>query len=90
MRTTLTIEDDVAKELESRMRREGRSLKAIVNELLRRGLASGDRPRSRERRVRIETFSSPFAPGVDVGRLNQLNDELELEDFLRKRDRERT
>lgn len=38
MRTTLTIEDDVAAELE-RLRRDGeQSLKDVVNDALRRGL----------------------------------------------------
>jgi hypothetical protein len=85
MRTTLTLEDDVAAELEDRMRREGRSMKDLVNDLLRRGLRSGDAPLPSREAVRIETFSSPFATGIDAGRLNQLNDDLEVAEFLRKR-----
>ncbi len=85
MRTTLTIEDDVARELESRMRREGKGLKEVVNDLLRRGLAAGDAPARKGRPLRIETFSSPFVPGIDAGKLNELNDELEIAEFLRKR-----
>ena len=38
MRTTLTIEDDVAALLEHRRRSEDKSLKDLVNEALRRGL----------------------------------------------------
>lgn len=38
MRTTLTIEDDVARELERVLRQQKRSLKAVVNEALRAGL----------------------------------------------------
>ena len=38
MRTTLTIEDDVAAELERVRRKRGASLKTLVNEALRRGL----------------------------------------------------
>jgi len=38
MRTTLTIEDDVAKLLESARRARNTSLKVIVNEALRQGL----------------------------------------------------
>ena len=37
MRTTLTIDDDVAVRLE-RLRRDGRTLKDVVNEALRAGL----------------------------------------------------
>jgi hypothetical protein len=38
MRITLTIDEDVAEQLEALRRRERRSLKAVVNEALRRGL----------------------------------------------------
>jgi hypothetical protein len=38
MRTTLTIEDDVAVELERLQRERDRSLKDVVNDALRRGL----------------------------------------------------
>jgi hypothetical protein len=38
MRTTLTLEDDVAAGVQRLMRRRGGSLKDIVNEALRRGL----------------------------------------------------
>lgn len=38
MRTTLTIEDDVATLLEREIRRTGKPLKQVVNRLLRSGL----------------------------------------------------
>jgi hypothetical protein len=40
MRTTLTLDDDVAAKLKAESRRAGRSFREIVNETLRRGLAS--------------------------------------------------
>jgi hypothetical protein len=40
MRTTLTLDDDVAAKLKSESRRAGRPFRDIVNETLRRGLAS--------------------------------------------------
>jgi hypothetical protein len=39
VRTTLTLDKDVAKRLESEMRRSGQSFRDVVNETLRRGLA---------------------------------------------------
>ena len=39
MRTTLTLDEDVAAKLKSRARRLGRSFKDEVNDALRRGLA---------------------------------------------------
>lgn len=38
MRTTLTLDDDVAAKLKSETRRTGRSFRETVNQVLRRGL----------------------------------------------------
>lgn len=47
IRTTLTLEDDVAQRLEAEARRTGTSLKQVVNDLLRHALAARRRPESR-------------------------------------------
>ena len=39
MRTTLTLDDDVAAKLKATSRRTGRSFRDVVNDALRRGLA---------------------------------------------------
>lgn len=39
MRTTLTLDDEVAAQLRSEMRRTGKSFKEVVNEAVREGLA---------------------------------------------------
>ncbi len=44
MRTTLTIEDDVAVRLERELKTRKTSFKALINDLLRRGLDEMDRP----------------------------------------------
>jgi hypothetical protein len=49
MRTTLTLDEDVAAKLKAESRRAGRPFRAIVNETLRRGLAS--RPGATRRRA---------------------------------------
>ena len=83
MRTTLTLDRDVAERLEKEMRRTGRGLKAIVNDALRRGLTMAGKP---SRSPRFEVQSHPFGvrPGVDLDRMNQLVDELEAEATARK------
>ncbi|MGI8623147.1 MAG: hypothetical protein ACR2NB_06595 [Solirubrobacteraceae bacterium] len=43
MRTTLTLDDDVAEALTRRRRESGRRLKDEINELLRLGLLTSDR-----------------------------------------------
>jgi len=44
VRTTLTLDDDVARLLERARRRRGSSLKQLVNEALREGLARLEAP----------------------------------------------
>lgn len=81
MRTTLTLDDDVARELAAEVRRSGRTTRQVVNAALRRGLRMGEKPLRAPPRFVVEPFSSPFQPGVDPSKLNQLVDELEVEDF---------
>jgi hypothetical protein len=52
VRTTLTIEDDVAAEIERRRRASGLGMKEEVNRLLRAGLLADERPAPRSRRGR--------------------------------------
>jgi len=40
MRTTLTLDDDVAAKLRAEARRSGKSFREIVNDVIRRGLMS--------------------------------------------------
>jgi len=61
MRTTLTLDDDVAARLERLRRARDSSLKDIVNDALRRGL--DDLTRRPKRSERFQTQS------VDLGRL---------------------
>lgn len=44
MRTTLSLDDDVAQLLSKEVRRSGASLKEVVNRFLRAGLAASKRP----------------------------------------------
>ena len=44
MRTTLTIDDDVMAQIEDLRRREGLSLKGVLNKLLRAGLQYQGQP----------------------------------------------
>ncbi len=47
MRTTITLDDDVAALIEAERRRTGENLRSVVNRLLRRGLVAGATPRPR-------------------------------------------
>jgi hypothetical protein len=81
MRTTLTLDPDVAERVRREIASGKRSLKQVINEGLRRGLSSGRRaPR---KPFRVKPHNSPYQPGVDRGKLNQALDELEAEAFRR-------
>jgi Ribbon-helix-helix protein, copG family len=84
MRTTLTLDEDVARQLKEKARRSGESFKEVVNSALRQGLAQSKKPGSKFPRFEVTPKACGFRSGVDVLRLNQLNDELEMEDFERK------
>ena len=83
VRTTLTLERDVADSLRREKRRSGKGLKALVNHALRIGLGlSARQVRPPHFEVRPHAFG--FKPGVDLDRLNQLVDELEAEERARR------
>ena len=82
MRTTLTIEDDLARTLKERARLLDLPFKQVVNETLRRGLS----PAVREEplpRYKVKPIQSGFVPGVDPLKLNQLSEQLATEAFTR-------
>ncbi len=83
MRTTLTLDADVAARLESEMKRSGEGMKAVVNRALRFGLGMTDQPMQPEP-FHVEPHAFGVRPGVDLDRLNQLVDQLATEDSVRK------
>ena len=78
MRSTLTLEPDVAEALKTEQRRTQRTFKEVVNQALRRGLRLGHKPAARLAPFRVEPHHCGFRPGVDTARLNQLSDEIEV------------
>jgi hypothetical protein len=78
MRTTLTIDDDIADQIQDQRRRHGHSLKRVINTLLREGL-QGRQSRPRAKKYRTRTYKLGMRPGFDPVKLNQLVDELEAE-----------
>lgn len=81
MRTTLTLEDDLAGKLKALAHRRQISFKEVVNTVIRRGLAAQERLEREREPYRIQTFRSAFRPGVDPMKLNQLADDLEVRRF---------
>lgn len=74
MRTTLTLDDDVARLIADAVHRDRRTMKEVVNTALRRGLLP-DAERA-EGEFGVPVHSSPVRGGLDSARLNQLADEI--------------
>lgn len=80
MRTTLSIDDDLAESIENLRKRKNLSLREAVNRLLRMGLQTLETNRA-SRPYTGEVFNSALQAGIDPNRMNQLADELETEAF---------
>ncbi|MBM3503751.1 MAG: DUF2191 domain-containing protein [Alphaproteobacteria bacterium] len=71
MRTTLTIDDDLAGLLKRRARLLGLPFKEIVNETIRAGLDQSTRTR-RPPPPKTRSHSFGFKPGIDLDKLGRL------------------
>jgi plasmid stability protein len=84
MRTTLTLDDDLAAALKENAYQKGKSFKAMVNEVLRAGLAHLASP-PKARPYTLEPVDlGGVAPGVDLNKALQLADALEDEEMIRE------
>ena len=82
MRTTLTLEPDVALKLKRKMAEQKLTLKDAVNQALRVGLAAKDAPARVPFKVIPYRFG--FLPGIDPDKLGQSDDRMEDERIMRK------
>ena len=85
MRTTLTLDKDLALALREEARRSGRPLKGIVNETLRVGLAARRRPAAHRYRLTPVSLGG-VVPGVDLDKALRLAEAAEDEAIARKLD----
>lgn len=81
MRTTVTLDEDVASQLRRVARRRGISFKAAINAAIRMGLAAGAPP-SRDFRVNARPLG--IRQGVNIDKALGLAGELEDAEILRK------
>jgi hypothetical protein len=82
MRTTLTIDSDVAERLKQETASGRQSLKQVVNESLRIGLGLKRSPAKRP--YKVKAHNSPYRPGIDRAKLNQIADDIEVEAVISK------
>jgi Ribbon-helix-helix protein, copG family len=81
MRTTVTLDPDVAARLRRLARERGASFKSTINETLRAGLEAGRTP---GRRYEEQTADLGVLPGIDITKAMALASELEDEAVARK------
>ncbi len=80
MRTTLTLDPDVAQLLKAGAHRQRKAFKEVVNDAIRRGLS----PRSGSRLKPPGAPQTRLLPGIDLAGFNQLADELEDDALIAK------
>ena len=80
MRTTLTLDDDLAGLLKQRARELGIPFREAVNRTIRAGIGEATRT-GRDPAPKTISHSFGFRPGIDLDKLGQLADELEAEAF---------
>ena len=76
MRTTLTLDEDVAAKLKTVMRQSGRSFKETVNETLRSGLAWQDRAK-KHKPFKVHARNLGLRPGLDYDNVGKLLEQVE-------------
>jgi hypothetical protein len=76
VRTTLTLDDDVARLVQEEVRRSGASLKGTVNTLLRRGLTAGRDPQPQKLFV-VTPHKMGLKPGLSYDCIAELLEEAE-------------
>lgn len=72
MRTTLTLDEDLAQKIKAEMRRSGASMQVVVNRFLRQGI-EGPAPR---KRFRIKARPLGVLRGVNYSKTSELLDLL--------------
>ncbi len=75
MRTTLTLDEDIAAKLREEVQRTGRPLKQVVNETLREGLTRS--PQKKLTPFRVKTRKLGHYPGLDYDNIGVLLEQLE-------------
>lgn len=81
MRTTVTLDPDVAARLQLLARERGLSFKEALNRTLRAGLAPD---REDARPYELTTYSMGLRPGIDLDRALDLAAQLEDDETVRK------
>jgi hypothetical protein len=80
VRTTVTLDDDLAAELQRLARERGAAFKDVLNSAIRAGLGRSPGPRE----FRVPSRAMGLRPGVDLTRALQMASDDEDAETLRK------
>jgi hypothetical protein len=83
MRTTLTIDDAIARALKDLAHRSNKPFKQVVNETLRAGLSAPAARRSRRYRLKPAALGGVL-PGIDLDKALALADAIEDQELAAK------
>jgi hypothetical protein len=89
MRTTVTLDPDVARLVKDKARATRQSFKQALNNAVRQGLR-GEAAAVARKPFRVEARPMGLRPGLDPARLTDLGDDLEVDAFLRTSKRGRS
>jgi hypothetical protein len=83
MRTTVTLDDDLATQLQDLSARLRKPFKTVINDTIRKGLdASGKQPKIKP--FKIKSWNLKLRPGYEGVNFNHLATELEDEAIIEK------
>ena len=80
MKTTLTLDDDIADKTRALASKLGKPLKSVANEALRLGLESVEKP-ARARRYRMKPHAMGLRAGYNINCTSALLAQLDGEDY---------
>ena len=82
MRTTLTLEDEVARRLDEEMHRHGESFKQTVNRILKMGLAVATPQGPRPEPFQVQAFDLGLREGLSYDNIGDLLEVVEGAEHL--------
>ena len=85
MRTTLTLDDRIAKALKTLAHRSGKPFKQVVHETLQTGLAARETPKQQPYRLKPVSLGGVL-PGVNIEKALRLAAAIEDEEIARELD----
>lgn len=85
MKTTLTLDDPIAKALKALAHRSGKPFEQVVHETLQTGLAAKEIPKPRPYRLKPVSLGGVL-PGINIDKALRLAAALEDEEIARELD----